>query len=446
MSADPRDPAGPEAAAPQTEPEPAPSSVRIPSGERVSAGPLPEPSQALGEARAQAPAPWDAVVVSSFGGPEGQDDVLPFLRNVTRGRGIPDDRLEAVAGHYRANGGVSPINDQNRALRAALEAELRDRGIDLPVLWANRNWTPYVGEVLAQLHEQGRDRVLVLATSAFSGYSSCRQYREDWGIALAEQGLTETMTLGKLRQHFDLEGFLSPIAQGLREGLHEMSAVPGDGPVRVLFAAHSVPDADALASGPESMRESFTGGSAYVDQLLSASRAVMERVRADPGTAELPEHSWDLVFQSRSGSPRTPWLEPDVNDAVEAAADSGARAVVIVPIGFVSDHMEVLWDLDTEARDTARGRGMGFVRTPTPGTHPEYVAGLADLLEQRMAQRPEVPRISACSDGTWFDDCPSDCCVKILRGQEAPQPTIAQLPPQAAVPVGVDGTGAVLTR
>ena len=427
-----------------SEPELAPSAVSIPSGAAVEAAPRPAEAPQLSEARAQEAADWDAIVLSSFGGPEGQDDVIPFLRNVTRGRGIPDDRLEAVAGHYRANGGVSPINAQNRALLAALEQELRRRGIDTPITWANRNWEPYVADVLQSLHDQGRRRVLVLATSAFAGYSSCRQYREDWGVALEQTGLGEQMTVGKIRQYFDMDGFLRPFVDGLCQALPRMAE---RGPLKVLFAAHSVPDTDALASGPQTMREDFATGTAYADQLLAASRAVMDRTRArlqDEGLS-LPESlSWDLVFQSRSGPPSMPWLEPDINDAVEQAADDGAGSVIVVPIGFVSDHMEVLWDLDTEARETAEQRGLGFVRTPTPGTHPAFVSGLVDLIEQRMAGRTGEPRVSACSDGTWFDACPSDCCVKILRGSTEPRPTVAQLPSGEPVPVSADDQGRVV--
>ena len=227
------------------EPELAPSAVTIPGGRAVDSWPHPAQAPQLSRARAQEPADWDAIVLSSFGGPEGQDDVIPFLRNVTRGRGIPDDRLEAVAGHYRANGGVSPINAQNRALLGALEQELRERGIDTPITWANRNWEPYVADVLQSLHDQGSRRVLVLATSAFSGYSSCRQYREDWGVALEQTGLGEQMVVGKIRQYFDMAGFLEPFVDGLREALLQRAE---RGPLRILFAAHSVPDTDALAA------------------------------------------------------------------------------------------------------------------------------------------------------------------------------------------------------
>lgn len=439
------------------EPPLAPSVVVVPTGAELAelgaqggagagAGRTHASSAELSQARADEPQDWDAVVLSSFGGPEGQEDVIPFLRNVTRGRGIPDERLEEVATHYRANGGVSPINEQNRALRAALEAEMQRRGIQTPIVWANRNWDPYVAEVLQRLHADGKDRVLVLATSAFSGYSSCRQYREDYGVALEQTGLKDQMTVAKIRQYYDSDGFLVPFVEGLQQALVEIreQAATGDGPVRVLFAAHSVPDVDGLASGPEQMRDQFVGASAYVHQLLSASREIMRRVGHNQldDRGQLPE--WELVFQSRSGSPKVPWLEPDVNDAIEQAAAGGAGAVIVVPIGFVSDHMEVIWDLDTEARETAREAGLGFIRTATPGTHPAFVQALVDLLEQRMAGRAAPPRVSACAEGTWFDTCAAECCVKVLRGATEPRATVSQRPAGAPLPVGIDDDGAVV--
>lgn len=430
-----------------------PSAVLVPTGAELagiaaeggagaSAGVDHKSSATLSEARAEPPAEWDAVVLSSFGGPEGQDDVIPFLRNVTRGRGIPDERLEEVATHYRANGGVSPINAQNRALREALETEMRERGIQTPILWANRNWDPYVADVLQELHQDGKDRVLVLATSAFSGYSSCRQYREDYGVALAETGLAEEMTVRKVRQYYDSLGFLIPFVEGLESALEEISQQEefGQGPVRILFAAHSVPDVDAVASGPEQMRDQFVGGSAYVHQLLAASREIMNRI----GGSEADAPDWELVFQSRSGSPKVPWLEPDVNDAIEKAAQEGVTGVIVVPIGFVSDHMEVIWDLDTEAAETAAERGLAFIRTATPGTHPAFVSALVDLLEQRMVGRDAAPRVSACAQGTWFDTCAAECCVKVLRGATEPRPTISQRPAGAPLPVGINDDGAVV--
>ncbi|MFI7481029.1 ferrochelatase [Kocuria sp. M1R5S2] len=393
--------------------------------------------QPLSEARARDPEPYDAVILSSFGGPEGQDDVIPFLRNVTRGRGIPDERLEEVATHYRANGGVSPINAQNRALRSALEAELRARGLDVPLLWANRNWDPYVADVVRDCHARGMRRLLVLATSAYSSYSGCRQYREDYGVALEQLGLTDEMQVDKIHQYYDSEGFVQPFVEGLRDGLSQLRARAGAGRVAILFSTHSIPTTDAEASGPARM--AFEEGSAYVAQHLAVARTVLERA----GAETLGDHTWELVYQSRSGPPQVPWLEPDVNNAIEELAGRDVSGVVIVPLGFVSDHMEVKWDLDTEALQTCERLGLPAVRTPTAGTHPAFVAALADLVEQRIAGRDAPPRISACAEGTWFDDCAPDCCVKVLRGASGPRPTVAQRPEGEPIPVGLDGTGEV---
>jgi protoporphyrin/coproporphyrin ferrochelatase len=394
---------------------------------------------ALSRARAHAPEHYDAVVLSSFGGPEGQDDVLPFLRNVTKGRGIPDERLEEVATHYRANGGVSPINAQNRALRSALEAELLGRGLSVPVLWANRNWAPYVADVVRECHARGLRKLLVLATSAYSSYSGCRQYREDYGVALEELGLTGEMQVDKVHQYYDSEGFVQPFVEGLREGLAQVRGRLGadGGRIAILFCTHSIPTTDAESSGPARM--DFEEGSAYVAQHLAVARTVLERV----GPEELGDHTWDLVYQSRSGPPQVPWLEPDVNDALEEVAERGVAGVVLVPLGFVSDHMEVKWDLDTEALETCERLGLPAVRTPTAGTHPAFVAGLADLVEQRVAGRTAPPRVSACARGTWFDDCAPDCCVKVLRGATGPRPTIAQRPHGEPIPVDLDKAGEV---
>ncbi|KLU09734.1 MULTISPECIES: ferrochelatase [unclassified Kocuria] len=393
----------------------------------------------LSRARAHPPEDYDAVILSSFGGPEGQDDVLPFLRNVTKGRGIPDERLEEVATHYRANGGVSPINAQNRALRSALEAELLGRGMHVPVLWANRNWAPYVADVVRECHARGMRRLLVLATSAYSSYSGCRQYREDYGVALEELGLRDEMHIDKVHQYYDSEGFVQPFVEGLRDGLAQVRERLGaeGGRIAILFCTHSIPTTDAEASGPARM--DFEENSAYVAQHLAVARTVLERV----GPEELGDHTWDLVYQSRSGPPQVPWLEPDVNDALEEVAGRGVAGAVLVPLGFVSDHMEVKWDLDTEALETCERLGLPAVRTPTAGTHPAFVSGLADLVEQRVAGRAAPPRVSACAQGTWFDDCAPDCCVKVLRGAAGPRPTIAQRPEGDPIPVDLDESGEV---
>lgn len=371
-----------------------------------------------------APKPYDAVLLASFGGPEGQDDVIPFLRNVTRGRGIPDERLEEVSHHYRAFGGISPINEQNRRLKAALEAELSRRGIDLPVLWGNRNWDPYIPQTLQAAYDAGHRRLLTVTTSAYSCYSSCRQYREDLGMALTETGLDGKLEVDKGRQYFDHPGFVEPFVEGTAKGLAEVrarlaEAGTPDAPVHVLFCTHSIPMKDSYASGrsPEEPRE-FAEDSAYVAQHLANGQAVIDRVA--------PDAEWSLVYQSRSGAPHVPWLEPDVNDALEELAANGVKGVVLVPLGFVSDHMEVVWDLDTEAMETCRNLGLAATRVPTPGVHEKFVAGLVDLILERteIPGRPELTvadRPARTALGPWYDVCRPGCCAN----QRGEKPTIA---------------------
>ena len=367
---------------------------------------------------------YDAVLLASFGGPEGQDDVIPFLRNVTRGRGIPDERLEEVSHHYRAFGGVSPINAQNRELKAALEAELAAQGVDLPVYWGNRNWDPYIPETLQAMYDAGHRRVLMLTTSVYSCYSSCRQYREDIGMALTETGLAGRLEVDKVRQYFDHPGFVVPFVEGTAAGLASIREALGaadgsrDAEIRVLFATHSIPTKDADAAGrSEGEPREFEGGSAYVAQHLANAREIMKAVG--------PDVAWDLVYQSRSGAPHIPWLEPDINDHLEALAGEGVKGVVIVPLGFVSDHMEVAWDLDTEALATCKELGIEAVRVPTPGVHREFVAGLVELIRERaeqpaqkaIAERPHVTDL-----GPWYDVCRPGCCEN-FRGAK---PVIAE--------------------
>ena len=366
------------------------------------------------------PVDYDAVVLASFGGPEGQEDVIPFLRNVTRGRGIPDERLEEVAHHYRAFGGVSPINAQNRALKAALEAELAARGVDLPVYWGNRNWAPMLADALREAAADGHRRLLAVATSAYSSYSSCRQYREDFARALDETGLEGTLQVDKVRQYFDHPGFVEPFVTGVREGFAELEArVPGIavlGEVRVLFSTHSIPAADAERSGPAD--RGFGPGGAYEAQHRAVAEVVMARAGRDV--------EWELVFQSRSGPPSQPWLEPDVNDVLRRIAGEGVRGVLIVPLGFVSDHMEVKWDLDTEAAETAEEVGIVAVRTPTPGVDPAYVAGLVDLVLERRDGLPADRRPAETDLGPWYDVCRPGCCENARLGF---RPAIAGLRP-----------------
>ncbi len=374
-----------------------------------------------------APKEYDALLLASFGGPEGQDDVIPFLRNVTRGRGIPDERLEEVATHYRANDGVSPINAQNRALKAAIEAELAARGLVLPVYWGNRNWEPYFPDTLEQMHADGHRRILTVTTSAYSCYSSCRQYREDMGMALRRTGLEGVVDLDKTRQYFNHPGFIEPFRDGLRADLASLREELGeDARIHVLFATHSIPTSDAAAAGPRGLAADLRaqagaepgeeGADVYSAQHLDVAREILAGV---PEAADVP---WSLVYQSRSGPPSVPWLEPDINDAMEhlagedAEADAAGRAVagfVVVPLGFVSDHMEVLWDLDTEARQTAADLGVAFRRSPTPGTDPRFVSGLVDIVEERMGRREG--RASLGCFGAWYDVCRPDCCSKVMR-------------------------------
>jgi ferrochelatase len=362
---------------------------------------------ASGAEHIEVPVAYDAILLASFGGPEGQDDVIPFLRNVTRGRGIPDERLEEVAHHYRAFGGVSPINEQNRALKAALEAELARRNIDLPVLWGNRNWEPFISDAVSEASRLGFSKLLAIGTSAYSSYSSCRQYREDYALALEKTELAGEIQIDKVRQFFDHPGFVQPFIDGVTQGLQDAAAAgftPAE--THVLFSTHSIPSTDAAKSGPAD--RGFGEGGAYEAQHL----AVAEVVIAASGV-DVP---WSLVFQSRSGPPSQPWLDPDINDAMRSLAASGTKAFVIVPLGFVSDHMEVKWDLDTEAMETAQELGVFATRVPTPGIHPAYVAGLVDLVLERVNGTPAVDRPALTALGPWYDVCRPGCCENVRLG------------------------------
>ncbi|WP_396668868.1 ferrochelatase [Microbacterium sp. R86528] len=366
-----------------------------------------------GPAHVEVPVAYDGILLAGFGGPEGQDDVIPFLRNVTRGRGIPDERLEEVAHHYRHFGGISPINAQNRALKSALEAELRRREIELPVYWGNRNWAPYLHDAVREADAAEDRKLLALATSAYSSFSSCRQYREDFARVLDETGLASTMTIDKVRQFFDHPGFVQPFIDGVRDAV---ASFVDDGvepaAIRVLFSTHSIPTADADRSGPRDI--DFGEGGAYAAQHLAVAETVMAAVTADfPAAAGV---GWELVYQSRSGPPTQPWLEPDVNDVIADLPNRGVAAVAIVPLGFMSDHMEVLWDLDTEATEAAAAAGLKSVRTPTPGIDPVFVSGLVDLVEERLRGTAARDRPHATNLGPWFDVCRPACCENVRAG------------------------------
>jgi len=345
---------------------------------------------------------YDAFLLASFGGPEGPDDVMPFLENVTRGRGIPRERLEEVSHHYLALGGISPINQQNRDLIVALRDEFDRRGIELPIYWGNRNWGPFLTPEIERLHADGHRRILALATSAYSSYSGCRQYREDLARSLDEAGLNGELAVDKVRHYFDHPGFVGPFVEGTVTALRGLIADGiGTEDVRVLFVTHSIPTTMAEASGPPGR---FDANGAYVAQHLATAQLVLDGVAAEG--LEIP--AWSLVYQSRSGAPHVPWLEPDINDALRDLAEGGMRAAVVVPIGFVSDHVEVIWDLDNEAQETCDELEVRMARVSTPGTHPAFVAAIADLVEARIAGEPG----EALSElGPWPAVCAIACCA-----------------------------------
>ncbi len=352
---------------------------------------------------------YDAVLLVSFGGPEGPDDVLPFLENVTRGRGIPPERLAEVAEHYQLFGGVSPINAQNAALLAALRKELADEQLDLPVYWGNRNWDPYLGDAVRAMASDGVRRALAFVTTAYSSYSGCRQYRENLFDA-AEQ-VPGAPVIDKIRPYFDHPGFVGPFVDATVEALGELPHAVRAG-ARLVFTTHSIPTAQADGSG------ALPGaGGGYVAQHRAVATLVAEGVARETGA----EHRWDLVYQSRSGPPSQPWLEPDVGEHLEQLAADGVPAVVVVPIGFVSDHLEVVYDLDTLARQTAGLLDLPMIRAATPGTDPRFVAMVVDLVRERVDGRPPGQRAALSALGPWRDVCLPDCCPN-PRG---PRPALA---------------------
>ncbi|WP_067676796.1 ferrochelatase [Nocardia miyunensis] len=310
---------------------------------------------------------FDAVLLLSFGGPERPEDVMPFLENVTRGRGVPRERLEEVAQHYLHFGGVSPINALNRDIITALEAEFATRGIDLPVYFGNRNWHPMAEDTVRAMRADGIGTALVFPTSAWGGYSGCRQYDED--ILRTRETVTDAPGLVKLRQYFDHPLLIESFADAIRGALQEIPAQRRDR-TRLVFTAHSIPvSADASAGPPAE------GGKLYSRQVAETARLCA----AATGFAE-----YDVVWQSRSGPPQVPWLEPDIVDHLDELSATGVDAVVVCPVGFVSDHLEVVWDLDNEARRKADELGMAFVRAATPGTDPRFARLIAELVEEHL--------------------------------------------------------------
>jgi protoporphyrin/coproporphyrin ferrochelatase len=339
---------------------------------------------------------YDALLLVSFGGPEGPGDVLPFLENVTRGRGVPAERLAEVAEHYYTAGGVSPINRQCRDMIAAIEAA----GIGLPVYWGNRNWRPFLADTVRQMAADGVQRAIAFVTSAYSSYSACRQYRDDIEAAVAavEASGARGPRIDKIRPYFNHPGFIEPFAASAEAAL---ATLPPDvaGGARLVFTAHSIPVGMAASSGSVAAGTVVPGGR-YVAELREASALISERTRG----GSLPH---DLVFQSRSGPPSVPWLEPDVTDHLRTLAKDGVPAAVVVPAGFVSDHMEVVHDLDVAAAETAASLGMGFARAAAPGSTPRFARMVCELVAERVSG---APALALGGFGPAAGDCPADCC------------------------------------
>jgi len=382
---------------------------------------------------------YDAFLLVSFGGPEGPDDVLPFLENVTRGRGIPRERLAEVAEHYYAVDGVSPINAQCRDMLAAIGTAFRADALELPFYWGNRNWQPYLDNTVRRMAADGVRRAVAFATSAYSSYSACRQYLDDIDRAVAAAG-PDAPRIDKIRPYFNHPGFIEPFAASAEAALASLPG-PAQAGARLVFTAHSIPLGMAASSGSVAQGTAVRGaaGGRYQAELAEASRLIAERVRGG-------SLGYDLVFQSRSGPPSVPWLGPDVNDYLTALAKgqgdglpgepavgdpaAGGRAangrplpsgppsaVVLVPAGFVSDHMEVVHDLDTEAAETAASLGLEFARAAAPGATPRFATMVRELVAELdggapgLALGPLGPR--GYPDGAFADGghaCPADCC------------------------------------
>ncbi|MEP6636899.1 MAG: ferrochelatase [Acidobacteriota bacterium] len=328
---------------------------------------------------------YDAILVVSFGGPEGMDDVLPFLENVLRGRNVPRERMMGVAKHYEMFGGVSPINEQNRKLIAALQESLSTNGPDLPIYFGNRNWHPLLAATLEQMKADGIKRALALVTSAYSSYSSCRQYLEN--IAQAQAAVGEgAPRIEKLRAFYNHPLFIQANAENIASAFNQIPA-PQRTSAPLVFTAHSIP-------------QSMADNCAYQAQLEESGRLIAESIGRT---------NWRLVYQSRSGPPTQPWLGPDILTNLRELSAAGAKDVVVAPIGFVSDHMEVLYDLDTEARSLSAELGLNLVRAPTVGTHPRFIEMIRELILERMASTSE--RRSLGLRGVAPDVCALDCCL-----------------------------------
>ncbi len=328
----------------------------------------------------------DCILFVSFGGPEGPNDVIPFLENVLRGKPVPRERLLEVAEHYQHFGGISPINDQNREIMASLEAGLRDAKLNLPVIWGNRNWKPYIADAFAEMQQRGLKNALPIFTNMFSSYSGCRQYRENIQDAIQTSCGGQQLTVPRLRFGFNhplfIDAQVSLIGEAYSRLTEEQRASS-----RLLYSAHSIPN-------------SMSDNCNYVAQLKEAGRLIAQQLKIE---------NWDLVYQSRSGPPQQPWLEPDISDRIRELAVEGTQAVVVAPLGFVSDHMEVLFDLDTEAKATCDELGMVYSRASAVGTHPMFTQMLIELIQERLNEGST--RRSIGSMPPLHDVCPENCCL-----------------------------------
>lgn len=351
----------------------APSTPTIPAAPTAPLPPLDE-------------VPIDSILIVSFGGPEGMDDVMPFLENVLRGKNVPSERMLEVFEHYKQFGGVSPINEQCRQLISAIQQECNSRNLGLPIYWGNRNWQPMLADTLGTMATEGRKRAIAFFTSMFSCYSGCRQYRENIAAAQAEVG-SKAPWVEKIRKGFNHPGFVAAQKDCLEQALAKLPEEE-KAETLVLFSAHSIP-------------KKMADNSRYEEQLREAAKLVCNAANHGP---------WELVFQSRSGPPQQPWLEPDVCDRIEQLhTEKGIKHVVVQPLGFISDHMEVLFDLDHEAADLCKEKGIQFVRAATIGVHPRFISMIVDLIEERMSLDTERPFIGGY--GPSHDLCPANCCL-----------------------------------
>jgi len=340
--------------------------------------------------------PYDAILIMSFGGPEGMDDVMPFLDNVLRGKNVPEERKKEVAHHYEIFGGVSPINQQTQALKAALEVELKKHGVSTPVYLGNRNWKPYVTDVVRDMQTAGVKKFLAFVTSGFSCYSGCRQYREDMIRACEALG-SDAPAFDKVRVYYNHPDFIHVTAENWRAALEKIPPELRE-QTHTAFTAHSIP-------------MGMSDNSAYAVQLQTA---------CDLTVKEAGIQHWQLVFQSRSGPPNQPWLEPDICSHIRALHEKGVRALIVQPIGFISDHLEVLFDLDHEAKDLCDELGMVMVRAATPGVHPKFISMVGELIRERMD--PSLPKRALGERGPNHDVCPVNCC-------QSGRPAMAGRPP-----------------